>query len=102
MFSRFADELLLICVFVEGKSGASLHGIRKLQAMDDGQIKEREISPGQEAVRSIPRIGPGLPRAEDIAVDVEVESFVRGGTGARVRAHQHVSFPKVVAERDLE
>ena len=67
-----------------------------------GQIEEREISPGQETVRSIPRIRSGLLRAEDVVVDVEVESLVGGGAGARVGAHQHVSFAKVVAESDLE
>ncbi len=57
-----ADELLLIGEFVEGESGADFHGVRDFELMNDREMEEGKISPGKEAVGSIPRIRPGLLR----------------------------------------
>src|SRR6202140_2529426 len=70
--------------------------------MDDGKLEQREVSPGEEAVGSIPRIRAGLLRAEDGVVNVEIESLVAVGAGVGVGAHEHVSFAEVVAERNLQ
>ena len=76
MLSGLADELLLVGELAEGKSGAGLHGIGDFKAMDDRQLEEMEVSPGEKAVGRIPRIRAGLLGAEDVVVDVEIERLV--------------------------
>ena len=97
-----ADELLLVVEEAEGESGAGFHRVGEFELMDYGQLEEREISPGEEAVGSVPGIGAGLLGAEDRAVDVEVERLIGAGAGAGVGTHDHVAFAKAVAERNLE
>ena len=70
--------------------------------MDDGKLEQREVSPGEEAVGSVPEIGARLLGTEDGVVNVEIESLIAVGAGAGVGAHEHVSFAEVVAERNLQ
>src|SRR5258708_17192146 len=71
------DELLLIIDDVEGESGADLGGIGEIEA-----FHEREQAVGEEAVRSVPRVGTELLGAELRVVDVEVEDLVGTIAGA--------------------
>src|SRR5208282_407582 len=93
-----ANQLLLIVGYVERDSSARLHRIGDLCSVDDGQLEERHISPGQEAIRGIPGVRAGLLRTEQRVVDAEVENLIRVQAGAGVGAHQHVAFPEVVPE----
>ena len=102
MLSGFADELLLVGELAEGESGAGFHGVGDFKAMDDRQIEKWKVSPGEEAVRRIPRIRAGLLRAEDVVVDVEIERLVGSCAGTSVGAHEHVGFAEIAAESDLE
>ncbi len=102
MLSGFADELLLVGEFVERESGAGFHGVCDFETMNDRQTEKREVSPGEKAVRGIPRIRTGLLGAEDIVVDVEIERLVGSCAGTGIGAHEHVGFAEITAERDLE
>src|SRR5579864_2710042 len=97
-----ADELLLVGEQVVGESSAGFEGVGDFKLMDDGQLEQREVSPGEEAVGCVPRIGAGLLRAQNGAIDVEVEGLIGVGAGAGVGAHQQVGFAEVVAERNLQ
>src|SRR5579872_144334 len=97
-----ADELLLVVEKAEGESGAGFEGVGDFELMNDGQLEEGQVSPGEEAVGSVPGKGAGLLRAEDGAVDVEIESLIGAGTRAGVGAHERVIFTEVVTEGELE
>src|SRR3974390_79036 len=97
-----AQKLLLVVEGAEGESGARLHGICEFELMNDGELEERKISPGEEAIGSVPTVGSRLLRTENGIVDIEIQRLIRAGAGSRVRAHDHVAFAEVVAERELE
>ena len=97
-----ADELLLIGEKIVWESGAGFCGVGDFELMDYGKFEQREISPGEKTVRSIPGIRAGLLRAEDGTVDIEVEGLIGAGAGASVGAHDHVGFAEVVAKSELE
>src|SRR5437899_3193029 len=77
--ARGLDELLLIVDDVKGESGADLGGIGEIET-----FHEREQAVGEEAVRSVPRVGTELLGAELRVVDVEVEDLVGTRAGADV------------------
>ena len=97
-----AEELLLVGESAERESGAGFEGVGDFELVNDREIEEGKVSPGEEAVGGVPGIGTGFLRAEDRIVDAEVEDLIGAGTGASVGAHQHVAFAEVVAEGDLE
>ena len=51
-----ADELLLVVEQVEGESGAGFEGVGDFELMNDGELEERKVSPGEETVGSVPGI----------------------------------------------
>jgi len=61
----FADDLLLIGYFREGKAGAGFGGVSQFELMKDGKIEEGKISPREKTVGSVPGIRAGLLRAEN-------------------------------------
>ena len=93
----FANELLLVGEEIERESGASFEGVGDFELMDDGKLEQRKVSPGEEAVGSVPGIGTRLLGTEDGVVNVEIQSLIAVGAGASVGAHEHVSFAEVVA-----
>jgi len=97
-----ADELLLIVGYVEGESGAGFEGVGDFGVVNDGKFDERYVSPGKEAVGSVPGIGTRKLWAEQWIVEVEVESLIGLGVGAGVGAHQHIAFAEVVAEDEFD
>ena len=97
-----SDEFLLVVENVEWESGAGFQRVGDFQLMNHREGEEGQISPREEAVRSVPRIGARLLRGKDGAVDVEVESLIGVEAGAGVGAHQRVTFAEGVAEAELE
>ena len=81
-----ADEFLLVVEEAERESGAGFDGVGDFEFVDDGEVEERKISPGEKAVGSVPGIRTGLLRAEDGVVDVEIESLIGAGAWSGCRS----------------
>src|SRR5689334_9120300 len=99
---RECRQLLLIVHEIEGESAADLGGVGEIQFVDQRQRWEREKSPGEKTVWSIPRIWARLLSTEDGIVDVEVEHLAGSRFGANVRAHQKIALFKHPSKVDLK
>src|SRR5258707_7301862 len=97
----FADKLLLVIGHVKGEAGAGFEGICDFGALDPRKFEEGHVAPGEKAIRSVPRIGTGLLRTEDGAVDIEVERLIGAGAGVGVSADESVALTEVAAEGEL-
>src|SRR5579871_6915396 len=65
-----ADELLLRVEQAEWESGAGFDRVGEFGFVEDRKLEKRNVSPGEKAIRSVPRIRPGLLAAENRIVHV--------------------------------
>ena len=91
------DQLEPIVDDIEGETGSEFSRISEVESFVD-----RQQTPGQKTVGSIPRIRSRLLGAELRIVDANVEHLVRAGMGAHVGGEEHVPVAEGAAGSELE